>query len=55
MTSVSISYSAVQHSQFANMSTDEPEIINHIDLEMTSDPFGLMLQVCVFAIKKKIN
>lgn len=43
MTSVSISY-------FANLSNDEPEIINHVDLEMTSDSFGLMFQVCVFAI-----
>ena len=55
MTSVSLSYFAAQHSQFANLSSDEPEILNHIDLEMTSDPFGLMLQVYVFAIKKKIN
>lgn len=53
MTSISISYFTAQHSQFANLSTDEPEIINHIDWEMTSDPFGLMLQVCAFAIKKR--
>lgn len=55
MTNISISDFAAQHSHFANLSTDEPEIINHIDLEITSDPFGLMLQVCVFAIFLKIN
>lgn len=43
MTNISNFYCTVQHSQFANLSTDEPEIIYHIDLEMTSDPFGLML------------
>jgi hypothetical protein len=31
------------NTQFANLSTNEPEIICHIDLEMTSDSSELML------------
>ena len=43
MISINISCFVAQDSWFANLSTDEPEIIYHIDFEMTSDPVGLML------------
>lgn len=46
--SISIFNFVAQHTQFANLIADGPEIIYHVDLEMTSDPLGLMFALLPF-------
>lgn len=52
--SISIFNFVTQHTQFANLIADGPEIIYHVDLKMTSDPLGLMFAFLPF-LKKSIN
>lgn len=52
--SISIFNFVAQHTQFANLIADGPEIIYHVDLEMTSDSLGLMFAFLPFK-KKSIN